>query len=105
MVNVVTFSPDGKHVVAGYNDKTLIIWNVTMGQQIQELEGHSGRVYSIVFSPDGKQMVSYYDDQTLCIWNVVATSQEITKMEAAAAQTLTPKDLLLESYFPTFSGD
>ena len=70
-------SPDGKTIVSGSADKTLIRWNVATGQRIGEpLTGHSGPVKSVAFSPDGKTIVSGSDDKTLIRWDV-ATGQRI----------------------------
>ena len=52
-VNSVTFSPDGKRVVSGSNDKTVLVWDVETCQATL-LEGHTGSVRSVTFSPDGK---------------------------------------------------
>jgi WD40 repeat protein len=48
----VAFSQDGSRVVPGSSDKTVRIWNATMGEVEAELEGHTGEVRSIAFSQD-----------------------------------------------------
>ncbi|OPF18267.1 peptidase C14 [Microcystis aeruginosa KW] len=72
-VHSVNFSPDGKTLVSGSDDKTIktiIIWNVETGQEIRTLKGHGGPVYSVNFSPDGKTLVSGSDDKTIKLWKV-----------------------------------
>ncbi|KAF9001755.1 WD40-repeat-containing domain protein, partial [Cyathus striatus] len=67
----VAFSPDGKQVVSGSDDKTVRIWDVESGQVAAgPFEGHTSSVYSVAFSPDGKQVVSGSDDKTVRIWDV-----------------------------------
>jgi len=38
------FSPSGKQIVSGSEDKTLKIWDASTGQCIKELRGHSEEV-------------------------------------------------------------
>ena len=68
-VNSVSFSPDGKRIVSGSDDKTVKVSNVESGQEILTLKGHSDAVRSATFSPDGKQIASVGWDKTLKIWD------------------------------------
>src|SRR5262249_48766716 len=54
----VAFSPDGKRIVSGSEDRTLKVWDAQTGQETRTLEGHTGIVYSVAFSPDGKRIAS-----------------------------------------------
>jgi WD40 repeat protein len=49
----VAFSPDGKQVVSGSDDKTVRLWDAVTGAALQTLEGHSSSVFSVAFSPGG----------------------------------------------------
>src|SRR5262249_40117381 len=67
----VAFSPDGKTLVSGSEDKTLILWDVATRQPLgQPLTGHTSYVRSVAFSPDGKTLVSGSGDKTLIWWDV-----------------------------------
>jgi tricorn protease-like protein len=79
-VVAVAFSPDGKTLLSGSHDGTLIQWDVATGKQVRSIEGHRehGRpfeVVSVAFSPDGKVLASASSDQTVRLWDAVTGAQ------------------------------
>ncbi|ORY32489.1 WD40 repeat-like protein [Rhizoclosmatium globosum] len=70
VVYSVAFSPDGKTVVSGSNDKTVKVWSVETGECVKTIVGHSALVNCVVFLPDSKTVVSGSNDKTIKVWSV-----------------------------------
>ncbi|KAG5651693.1 hypothetical protein H0H81_007805 [Sphagnurus paluster] len=76
LVTSVAFSPDGKHIVSGSDDKSVQVWDAATGNEMKELRGHTSLVISVAFSPDGKHIVSGSHDQSLQVWDA-STGKEL----------------------------
>ncbi|MCF2147701.1 serine/threonine protein kinase [Desmonostoc muscorum LEGE 12446] len=78
-VLTVAFSPDGKVLATGSDDKTIKLWEVNTGQLISTLSGHSWSVVSVAFTADGKTLISASWDKTVKLWKV-STAEEIVTL-------------------------
>lgn len=74
----ISFSPDGRKLASGSHDKTVRIWDVSSGQCLHKLVGHSNNVWSVAFSPTQPILASAGDDGTIRLWQ--STTGEHIKM-------------------------
>jgi len=75
LLGCMAWSPNGRMLASGSLDKSIKIWNVQTGQELQTLVGHSESVYSVAWAPDEQMLASGSDDRSIKIWNV-QTGQE-----------------------------
>ena len=69
-VRTVEFSPADSQLVASAGESNIIkLWNLR-NNTARTLNGHTGRVNSVIFSPNGELLASVSDDRTLRLWNV-----------------------------------
>jgi WD40 repeat protein/tRNA A-37 threonylcarbamoyl transferase component Bud32 len=76
----VAFSPDGRRLASGGGTtqfqpatptpRELKIWDVSSGQQLFTLSGHTAPIVAVAFSPDGNWLASSSWDHTVRVWDV-----------------------------------
>jgi len=74
-IYAAVFSRDGKHVISGGTDGTIKIWDLSTGQAIKTLTGHTDAVDSLAATADGRYIVSASWDKTVRIWDFTTGSE------------------------------
>ena len=65
----LAFSPDDTALLAGLRNGSIELFDMTTGEKIKSLDGHTSIVGTLVFSPDGKTLVSTGQDGTILVWD------------------------------------
>ena len=65
----LVFSPNGTILVSGLSSGAIQLWDVTTGDRIATLDGHTQAVGTLAFSSDGKTLVSTAADGTTLLWD------------------------------------
>lgn len=91
----VGFSPDGKKIVTGNDDGTVLLFDVERRNYKGQvtLAAHQRRVVSLAYSPDGKTIVSASADKTIKLWDAnTMTKQKVFSgdMDALTDMALRP---------------
>ncbi|CUM65503.1 uncharacterized protein PRCAT00003148001 [Priceomyces carsonii] len=77
-IRSVCFSPDGKTLATGAEDKLIRIWDLATKRIIKILRGHEQDIYSLDFFPDGNRLVSGSGDRTVRIWDLRSSQCSLT---------------------------
>ncbi|XP_006458820.1 hypothetical protein AGABI2DRAFT_213207 [Agaricus bisporus var. bisporus H97] len=77
-IRSVCFSPDGKFLATGAEDKQIRIWDIGKKRIRNVFDGHQQEIHSLNFSPDDRHLVSG-SNESIGIWDMVdGTSKFLT---------------------------
>jgi WD40 repeat protein len=96
-VGSVAYSPDGKVLASGDEKGFIRLWDLTSGQLLKTLKGHSAWVNGLAFQQDGERLFSISEDGTARVWRVSDGSQEtvLELGQAGSSLALDPRGQVL----------
>ena len=68
-VTAIAWSPNGAFLAIGKSDGTLQTIDAQTKAQLNNFNGHTGKIRSIAWSPDGSKLASTGEDATVRVWN------------------------------------
>jgi WD40 repeat protein len=98
------FSPDGTAVLTINNDRTVRLWDTSIGLQLRIFTGHTNKINSAYFSSDARKIITASDDNTARVWD----SQTGTQLRVFSGHTDNVSNATLSpdgQYVLTFSQD
>jgi WD40 repeat protein len=90
-VECLTYSPDGRRLATGSNDRTIKLWDTTTGEEVFTLRGHTAGVLCVAFSPDGRRIASGGWDRTVRVWDTSPPTAGALLRHEAESRVKVPK--------------
>ncbi|QIW98783.1 hypothetical protein AMS68_004301 [Peltaster fructicola] len=70
-IRSVCFSPDGKFLATGAEDKIIRVWEIATQVIRHHFGGHEQDIYSLDFASDGRHIASGSGDRTIRLWDIL----------------------------------
>ena len=88
-VRSVAYSPNGRHLVSGSDDKTVRIWDTENGAEIiSPLQSADGFVYCVAFSPNGQYIAAGTYHGVVYVWGVSNGSTALHRLRGHSNSVL-----------------
>lgn len=77
-IRSVCFSPDGKYLATGAEDKIIRVWDIQQRIIRTSFTGHEQDIYSLDFARDGHTIASGSGDRTVRLWDIETGMNTLT---------------------------
>ncbi|KAJ3397162.1 general transcription repressor [Lobulomyces angularis] len=88
-IRSVVFSPDGKSLATGAEDRTIRVWDIQKRKVTHTFLGHEQEIYSLDWSRDSRILVSGSGDKCVKVWDL-ETGQLALTMSNPDDKTMPP---------------
>ena len=68
--SALVYTKDGERLIAGYDNGSLVVWDIDSGTKITENEQHSSTVFAVALAPDGKSFATASADNSIKLWDL-----------------------------------
>ncbi|PUU73657.1 WD40-repeat-containing domain protein [Tuber borchii] len=77
-IRSVCFSPDGRYLATGAEDKQIRVWDIPSRTIKQTFHGHEQDIYSLDFARNGRHIASGSGDRTVRVWDIESGQNVLT---------------------------
>ena len=74
----LAFSPDGKMLASGSQDKTVQLWDIEKRRKLATLEAHESWITAVAFSADGQTLATGDANKAIKLWHVDTHKERAT---------------------------
>jgi WD40 repeat protein len=104
VVVCAAFSPDGKYLLSGSRDETVVVWDVGSGRKLNSWPAHKSGVNSVSFSPDAKLVATGGGYGTIKLWEWPEMILQTTFTNLSGRLSLIGSDALVYRVWSQLQG-